>query len=150
MLSKPYHGWTDFKLEDIKISGISYLCNPHIDLCEALSTYLLSTSSYDSSVVAFDLEDKGIVYVVFNLAGVTIINDENAALYSNISLSQIVNGARELVNDIEENFNAWLNWSSVGEEDREAEKTILENALAQLRTAIARFEIEDEKESDDE
>lgn len=112
MLSKPFAGWANFSVKDFSFTA-SYLTDVPNDFIKALTVAL----RYDiSTLVVLDGESDGDCEIMFN----TYHNTVSAVHYmpgSEIKVEtvfwdmDILSCAKEFISDIEENLEAWENWS---------------------------------------
>ena len=114
MLSNPKHGWCNVKIGDFK--GVaSYLTDVPFNCLAAFIQYLDRSSNINSVSVYFD-EEGTEFYTVFNYCNTYIIieREENPELkyLNNIGIKQLAN---ELIEDLERDFDKWVNWECYDE-----------------------------------
>lgn len=144
MLTRPCNGWTTFEMGKIRIARISYICDPHIELCDALADYLTLTSE-PVSAVQFDLEGNAAI-VVLSTFGVTVIGPESEGneiptRTYDMSFDDIVSYAKDLVDDLTRDFRAWIEeWDYPdNEEERKRSSQILQERIDKLENAINKY-----------
>ena len=136
MLSKPHAGWVVFSLQEFTFTA-SYLTDIPNDFVKALTVALrddISTS------VTLDGEEDGECNIIFNT-----YHDTVSALYYPIGSEHrvetvfwdesILSIAEKLIEDIEENYEEWENWSyddEMNKIDLEELKSIVQNCKIQV------------------
>lgn len=130
MLSNPSAGWCDVKIGDFE--GVaSYLTDVPFNCLAAFTQYFDRSNSINSVSVFFD-EEGTEFYTVFDYYNTYIIierNEEPELKYiDNIGIKQLAN---ELIEDLERDFDAWVNWTYLDDDDYDKNQRIYE-----LRTKI--------------
>lgn len=118
IFSEIRHGWVDLHIGDINIESISYECDPHADLVEALTGYLA-----DCNARCFDIdrENNSRYSVMVSLFGFTAISSSGNVSYQRMELHEIVDFAYQLVQELTERREEWIEWWSPADEDEWAE-----------------------------
>ena len=142
MLSKPVCGWTTIKIKDWS-DRASYLTNIHLDL---LNSLINSYSEYcQPACIRYDAEGwEGIIviddywtYIISENA-----DSENEEEVKSEVLTIEINRddlAKELIEDIEQNFNDWCDWQYwQDKEDMLIQKEELSMSLNKLKNIIER------------
>lgn len=130
MLSNPSAGWCDVKIGDF--DGVaSYLEDVPLNCLDAFIQYFDRSNSINSVSIFFD-EEGTEFYAVFDYYNTYIIierNEEPELKYiDNIGIKQLAN---ELIKDLERDFDAWVNWTYLDDDDYDKNQRIYE-----LRTKI--------------
>ena len=134
MIDTPSYGWTNVHIKDSFINGISYICEPHLLLCEAFTRYL-NGSIFDAGIAQFDLEGDYAV-VLLSACGVTVIHNGDSVTYE-VPEREIIGMADELASDIEKDFDLWIEWNCpCDDEERNAEISAISEYLVDLKCAI--------------
>ena len=110
MFSNIKHGWATFQLGDF-IGSASYLTDPVVELCETLLNY--------NGVVTIDEEGSTFDIVFSEGINIYVIEHRNTHIlhtFDDLSISDFV---KELISDIKNNFDAWLNWEPCVEYEEE-------------------------------
>lgn len=129
-------GWCDFHFGNISVSGISYICDPHFDLLEAISLLLAEGTP---STVTFDFEGSEAVMLVSNY-GLTYI-DHGGCVHEPFDErgDALLAFATQLADEIEQDIDKWaLAWEGYMHEESEMQeyKEDLSDAVEGLRDAI--------------
>ena len=104
MLSKPEYGWCEINICDWK-DRASYLTDPHLDLLDA---FIELFKSRKPQVV--DCDAEGWEYkIVIDFFEVHIIESKEGYKYYSFDIGAGYL-AKDLINDIEENLDAWCKW----------------------------------------
>lgn len=140
MLSKPSCGWTTIKIKNW-CDRASYLSNIHLDLLNSLiNSY---SEWYQPACVRYDAEGWEGVIVIDDYWTYIISEDtdsENEEEVKSEVLTIEINRddlAKELIEDIEQNFTEWCNWQYwQDEEDMLIQKEELSISLNKLKNII--------------
>lgn len=134
MLMTPKHGWTALEMGDIHVPAISYICDPHLDLCEAFSEYL---EPYTNAIGSAQFDHEGtFTIVVISIIGVSVIDGVADRTYD-ISHEEIKHYAQELVNDLERDFDVWIDeWHAPDPDEREECADALRKSIDQLKERL--------------
>ena len=104
MLTKPQYGWTYLIFPNFS-ERASYLTDVPNDCLDAF-IYALQTNN--PAVIFFDAEGFDFHLVSSYYESYVIIDSDNTKIYT--FEKNIKELAEELVNDIQRDFNDWLNW----------------------------------------
>ena len=104
MLTTPKHGWTNLSIQNFS-ERASYLTDIPNDCLDAF-IYALQTNN--PAVIFFDAEGFDFHLVSSYYESYVIIGSDNTKIYT--FEKNIKELAEELVNDIQRDFNDWLNW----------------------------------------
>lgn len=111
MISNPEHGWCDFKLRTFKGSP-SYLTDVPVDLLNAFIDYHTKGMG-----MAWFNEEGNEFTLVITPYSLFIIEEKEEPILHDFSEMKIENLEKELIADIENDLNGWMNFTT--EEDWE-------------------------------
>lgn len=139
MLSNPECGWCNVKIGDF-IGSASYLMDVPFNCLNSFIIYLTRGNSTNSMAIAFDEEGSEFT-VVSSFDGTFVIvergNEPTLKQYSNIDIKLLAN---ELIEDLERDFDAWVNWECCGDykpEDGRSEE--LRFGIEKLKQLLKEF-----------
>lgn len=124
MISKPKHGWCSFRLGDFTGSP-SYLTDVPVDLLDAFINY----HKIGYGVAVFDEEGCSFTLVMTQYnSSIYIIEEKDSAVLHYISDLRIEDLKEELINDIEQDIDGWVNFEFYCSDDEIAahEETIMQ------------------------
>lgn len=141
MFSKPKYGWTNINLGDFKGRG-SYLTDIPLD---CLNSFINALKCSLPASIYFDEEGSEFILVAdFN--GVYIISEREKTELIKIDID-FLDLIKEVIKDIEDNFNDWLLWMDYYEEhslnNNEAlkiRKNSIENKLNTLKSMLKEYQ----------
>lgn len=128
MLTQPKHGWTDLTLDNKKYYRASYLTDVPLDLLEAFNESIKTNKTLECEFDAEGWEHK----LVCNSQQSSIIVEDDSILNS-FSTKTIYDLAKELVIDIESNFEDWIIWIP---EIEDLTKEEVEQRVNKLKTEL--------------
>jgi len=131
MFTIPKHGWTNLQIGDFS-ERASYLTDIPNDCLDAF-TYALQNNK--PTVIFFDAEGWDFHLVATYYESYIILDKDDTKVYT--IKKTILELARELYEDINNNLNDWLNWDmddTVGE--REENKRNIMTKLSQLNMEL--------------
>ncbi|MBU5331737.1 hypothetical protein KQI61_05970 [Anaerocolumna aminovalerica] len=137
MLSNPEHGWCNVKIGDFE--GVaSYLTDVPLNCLAAFIQYFDRSSNINSTSVYFD-EEGTEFYIVFDYYSTYIIIERKEKpelkYIDDIGIKQL---AHELIEDLERDFDKWVDWECYDEpEDGRSEKLRL--GLIELKKLMEEF-----------
>lgn len=136
MLSNPKHGWCNVNIGDFKGSA-SYLEDVPFNCVDAFISYFTKSNNINSIAITFDEEGNDFILVCDYYDTYVIINrDKQKIKYiEDIDIRQL---AIELLEDLERDFDAWVNWLSYDEPDEGREEN-LRNRIEELRELVNEF-----------
>lgn len=131
MISNPKMGWCKFKLKDF-VCHPSYITEVPIDLLDAFINYY----KIGYGLTNLDEEGNNFIFLLSAYNGnIFIIDDENKILdFSNNFL--VVNLARELIADIENNLEVWADFMDHSGDDFDTYKQHLNDKLKELKELL--------------
>lgn len=129
MFTKPEHGWTNLQLGDFS-QRASYLTDIPNDCLDA---FIYALHNNVPAVVYFDAEGWNFHLVSSWYRSYVIVDKDETTVYAiDKTMFKL---AKELINDIENNFDIWLGWDM--EEDYvEENKEKFKEKLNQLQFEI--------------
>jgi len=131
MLTKPKHGWTNLQINDFT-ERASYLTDIPNDCLDA---FIYALEKNKPAVIFFDAEGWDFHLVTTHYQSYVIVDKDEAKVY--VIEKDIKELAKELYNDINDNFEDWLEWDMYDTvEEREQNKLGLEYKLSQLNNLI--------------
>ena len=131
MLTKPSHGWTDLHIDNFS-ERASYLTDIPNDCLDA---FIYALQNGNPAVIFFDAEGWDFHLIASYYCSYVVVDKDNAEVY--VIDKTIKELAKELYNDINNNFDDWLDWDLYDTiEEREKNKRGLRNKLAQLYLLI--------------
>lgn len=133
ILSVSPSGWATFTYKDIDAAGISYLCDPHLDISDGLAR-LISTGQ--PSIVVFDFEGKN-AYLAITDDGLTYITDDGV-VHEPMGSDEMIRFATSFVDELESNADDWIaSWVGLDDEEyAEAARADLQDSIDVLRCEI--------------
>ena len=117
MLTKPAHGWTNLNFSNF-LERASYLTDIPNDCLDAF-IYALQTNN--PAVVYFDAEGFDFHLVSSFYRSYIIRDKEDNTVDTYVIEKDIIELAKELVYDIENDFDAWLQWEYYDDSEEYAE-----------------------------
>lgn len=137
MLSNPNAGWCNVKIGDFE--GVaSYLTDVPFNCLAAFIQYFERNNNINSVSVYFD-EEGTEFRVVFDYWSTYIIieRDENPELkyIDNVSIKQL---SKELIEDLERDFDCWVNWECY-DEPEEGRADELRLGIIKLKKLMEEF-----------
>jgi len=131
MFTIPKHGWTNLQIGDFT-ERASYLTDIPNDCLDAF-TYALKNNK--PVVVFFDAEGWDFHLIASYYQSYIIIDKDDTKVY--VIEKNIKELAKELYNDINNNFDGWLNWDFYDTvEEREENKINIMTKLSQLNMEL--------------
>jgi len=131
MISNPKFGWCDFKLRTFYGSP-SYLTNVPVDLLDAFIDYFAN----GMGMAWFDEEGTEFTLVI-NPYSLYIIEEKGKSVLHDFSEMKVEKLAKELINDIEKDLNAWsmfFIWDD--QEEIEMNRNDIRQRIAKLKEYI--------------
>jgi len=134
MLTTPLHGWTHIQFKNFS-ERASYLTDVPNDCLDAF-IYALQTNK--PAIVYFDAEGYDFHLVSSFYRSYIIRDKEDNKVDIHVIEKGIIELAKELVYDIENDFDAWLNWECYddSEEYAETNKDVFKEKLSLLNFEI--------------
>jgi len=134
MFATPKHGWTNLKFLNFS-ERASYLTDIPNDCLDAF-IYALQTNN--PAIVYFDAEGYDFHLISSYYRSYIVIDKEDNEVKTYIIEKNILELAKELVNDIEKDFDDWLNWECYDDSGEYAEvnRKIFREKLSQLNFEI--------------
>lgn len=135
MISNPKHGWCDFNIDGFS-GQASYITDVPIDLLDAFINFW---TVHPSLAVYFDEEGSSFTLVI-NPYSVYIIEEKEIdnLIYIN---NNIENLTLELINDIESDFDNWVNF--LLEDNVKEKRNELTDKLNQLKAIVVERNIKE-------
>jgi len=137
MLTKPLHGWTNISVDNFS-ERASYLTDIPNDCLDAF-IYALKTNN--PAVVFFDAEGYEFHLVSSYYRSYVIIDKEDNTVETYTIDKNIIKLAKELIDDIENYFEEWLNWEYYDDIKYEYAKTnrdVFKEKLSMLKFELNR------------
>lgn len=106
MISNPKYGWCKFKLEDFE-GHPSYLTDVPLDLLNAFIDYHIK----ECGVAWFDEEGTDFTLLI-NPHSLYIIEEKEKPVLYDFSYININDLTKELINDIENGLDGWMNFTT--------------------------------------
>jgi len=133
MLTTPQDGWTYLQLENFS-EHASYLTDVPNDCLDAF-IYALRTNN--PAIVYFDAEGFDFHLVSSYYRSYIIRDREDNSVDTYVIEKDIIELAKELVNDIQRDFDDWLNWESYDDgEYAEVNRDVFKEKLSLLNFEI--------------
>jgi len=134
MLTKPLHGWTHLNFGNFS-ERASYLTDVPNDCLDAF-IYALQTNN--PAVVYFDAERYEFHLIASYYESYIIRDREDNKVDTYIIEKDVIELAKELVNDIEKYFDDWLNWECYDDSGEYAEvnREVFKEKLSRLNFEI--------------
>ena len=133
MFTTPIHGWTHLQLENFS-ERASYLTDVPNDCLDAF-IYALQTNN--PAVVYFDAEGFDYHLISSFYRSYIVMDRENNDVDTYIIEKGIIELAKELVSDIEKDFDDWLNWECYDDgEYAEVNRDVFKENLSLLNFKI--------------
>lgn len=133
MLTKPEHGWTNLQIGDFS-ERASYLTDVPNDCLDA---FIHALQNGNPAVIFFDAEGWDFHLIASYYCSYIVVDKDKAEVF--MVDKTIKELAKELYEDINNNFDDWVNWESY-EDDTDEEKAIkkemLTTKLSQLNMEI--------------
>jgi len=129
MFAKPKHGWTNLQFEDFS-ERASYLTDIPNDCLDA---FIYALRNKVPAVIYFDAEGWDFHLVSSWYHSYVIVDKDETAVY--VIDKTIFELAKELIFDIENNFDDWLNWD-MEEDYAEKNKKRFRKKIKQLQFEI--------------
>lgn len=130
MISEPKYGWCNFKLGDFFGHPSGYMTDVVQDLLNAFINFYKNRAS----VVVFD-EEGSYFTLLLTYNGIYIIEEKEEAKLFNFSEFDIYELANELINDIENDFDNWVDFTEEEGGDQFASVHIY-NKICELKEII--------------
>ena len=131
MLTKPKAGWTILQIGDF-MERASYLTDIPNDCLDA---FIHALQNNTPAVIFFDAEGWDFHLIASYYQSYVIVDKEEATVY--LIEKNIKELAKELYNDINNNFDDWLNWDFYNSvEEREENKRSIMTKLSQLNMEL--------------
>jgi len=129
MFTKPQYGWTNLQIDDISLRT-SYLTDVPND---CLDSFIYALQTNNPAVIYFDAEGFEYHLVSSYYRSYIIVDKEDNSVNTYVIEKGIVELVMELINDIENYFEDWLNWEYYDDgEYREANKERFKEKLSML------------------
>ena len=132
MISEPKYGWCNFKLGDFIGHPSGYMTDVVQDLLNAFINFYKNRAS----VVVFD-EEGSYFTLLLTYNGIYIIEEKEEAKLFNFSEFDIYELANELINDIENDFDNWVDFTEEEGGDQFSRVHIY-NKICELKELIRR------------
>ena len=133
MLTTPLHGWTHLQFLNFS-ERASYLTDVPNDCLDAF-IYALQTNN--PAVVYFDAEGFDFHLISSFYRSYIIRDKEDNKVDINVIEKDILELAKELVNDIQRDFDEWLNWECYDDgEYAEVNREVFKEKLSLLKFEI--------------
>jgi len=133
MLTTPLHGWTHLQLENFS-ERASYLIDVPNDCLDAF-IYALQTNN--PAIVYFDAEGYDFHLISSYYRSYIIRDREDNSVDTYVIEKGTIELAKELVNDIQRDFDDWLNWESYDDgEYAEVNRDVFKEKLSILNFEI--------------
>ena len=130
MISNPKYGWCNFKLGDFIGHPSGYMTDVVQDLLNAFINFYKNRAS----VVVFD-EEGSYFTLLLTYNGIYIIEEKEEAKLFDFSEFNIYELANELINDIESDFDNWVDFTEEEGGDQFASVHIY-NKICELKEII--------------
>jgi hypothetical protein len=132
-LSKPNIGYVTVTVAGLDIHGVSYI-NPW--LIEDLTDWLQAVIDERDCVIRLDREGLGMAYIACSETQDVIVACDSGASATEIFCDdeEIVDCAKTLADDIEANFDEWVDWQCPEDTVEDVQK-----ATASVRNTIKRL-----------
>ena len=130
MISNPKYGWCNFKLGDFIGHPSGYMTDVVQDLLNAFINFYKNRAS----VVVFD-EEGSYFTLLLTYNGIYIIEEKEEAKLFDFSEFNIYELASELINDIESDFDNWVDFTEEEGGDQFASVHIY-NKICELKEII--------------
>jgi hypothetical protein len=131
MLTKPNHGWTNLQIGDF-IERASYLTDIPNDCLDA---FIYALRNSNPAVIFFDAEGWDFHLVASYYQSYIIVDKDDTKVY--VFEKTIKELAKELYEDIKNNFDDWLNWDLYDTvEEKEENERGLKKKLSDLNMEI--------------
>jgi len=131
MLTKPNHGWTNLQIGNLT-ERASYLTDIPNDCLDA---FIHALQNNTPAVIFFDAEGWDFHLIASYYQSYIIVDKDKAEVY--IVEKNIKELAKELYNDINNNFDDWLNWDLYDNmEEREENKRNIMTKLSELNMEL--------------
>ena len=111
MLTKPIHGWTNLKISNFS-KRASYLTDIPNDCLDA---FIHALQTNNPAIVYFDAEGFDFHLVSSYYRSYIVVDKEDNTVDTYVIEKDIIELAKELVDDIQKDFDAWLNWECYDE-----------------------------------
>jgi len=134
MFTTPLHGWTNLQLENFS-ERASYLTDIPNDCLDA---FIHALQTNNPAIVYFDAEGFDFHLVSSFYRSYIIRDKEDNTVDTYVIEKDIIELAKELVYDIENDFDAWLQWEYYddSEEYAETNKDVFKEKLSLLNFEI--------------
>ena len=137
MISEPKFGWCKFKLNNFNGTP-SYLTNVPLDMLEAFVNFWKKSTAL---AVHFDEEGKEFTLVI-NYNSIFIIEERDDEPKLILIENYVENLTLELIKDIEDNFEGWVNFITCNEEnDLILQREALKSNLLELKEIVNKRKI---------
>lgn len=130
MISEPRHGWCNFKLRTFEGTP-SYLTDVPVDLLDAFLDYYYK----GMGMAWFDEEGTEFTFIITPYS-LFVIEEKGKPILHDFSEMKIENLARELISDIENDLEGWVEFTT--EEDHE-EKLQHNNEIRQRIAKLKKY-----------
>ena len=133
MFTIPKHGWVNLQIDDFS-ERASYLTDIPNDCLDA---FIHALHNNVPAVIFFDAEGWDFHLIASYYQSYIIVDKDNINVYE--VKKNILELAKELYEDIKNNFDDWLNWD-YGDDQTEERKEKLTTKLNQLNIEITKRE----------
>ena len=133
MLTKPVHGWTHLQFKNFS-ERASYLTDIPNDCLDA---FIHALQTNNPAIVYFDAEgfDYHLISSFYRSYIIRDKEDNKVDIY--VIEKDILELAKELIDDIQRDFNEWLNWESYDDgEYAEVNREVFKEKLSLLNFEI--------------
>ena len=133
MLTKPVHGWTHLQFKNFS-ERASYLTDIPNDCLDA---FIHALQTNNPAIVYFDAEgfDYHLISSFYRSYIIRDKEDNKVDIY--VIEKDILELAKELIDDIQKDFDAWLNWESYDDgEYIEVNRDVFKEKLSRLNFEI--------------
>jgi len=133
MFTTPIHGWTYLNFENFS-ERASYLTDVPNDCLDA---FIHALQTNNPAIVYFDAEGFDYHLISSFYRSYIIRDKEDNKVDIHIIERDILELAKELINDIQRDFDAWLNWESYDDgEYIEVNRDVFKEKLSRLNFEI--------------
>jgi len=133
MLTKPVHGWTHLQFKNFS-ERASYLTDIPNDCLDA---FIHALQTNNPAIVYFDAEGFDYHLISSFYRSYIIRDKEGNKVDIYVIEKDILELAKELIDDIQKDFDAWLNWESYDDgEYVEVNKEVFKEKLSKLNFEI--------------
>lgn len=136
MFTEPKHGWTNLKIGDICYRA-SYLTDIPIDCLDA---FIYALKNHSPATVYFDAEGWEHYLVSYRYDSYVIVNKNTTTV--EVIEKDYVQLAKELIKDIKNYFDGWVNWEcyhNMNEEETKERENMINDRVFKLEELIKKI-----------